>query len=101
MKKIVAFILTLGMIFSLVACGGDGGQTANGKKLDYANMTADDLLKDIKDQQNVTLDEFVALVSTYSYVTITDDLELEENITTEAIKNLRKMVPSCLRQKNM
>lgn len=93
MKKIVAFILTLGMIFSLAACGGNkkGTETVKGsKKLDYANMTADDLLKDIKDQQNVTLDEFVALVSTYSYVTITDDLELEENITTEAIKKLKE-----------
>lgn len=93
MKKIVAFILTLGMIFSLAACGGDkkGTETVKeSKKLDYANMTADDLLKDIKDQQNVTLDEFVALASTYSYVTITDDLELEENITTEAIKKLKE-----------
>ncbi len=93
MKKIVVFILTLGMIFSLAACGGDKKETGTvkeSKKLDYANMTADDLLKDIKDQQNVTLDEYVALVSTYSYVTITDDLELKENITTEAIKKLKE-----------
>ena len=60
MKKIVAFILTLVMIFSLAACGGDKqGTGKTSKKLDYANMTADDLLKDIKDQQNVTLDEFM------------------------------------------
>ena len=93
MKKIVAFILTLVMIFSLAACGGDKKETETVKesqKLDYANMTADDLLKDIKDQKNVTLDEFAALVSTYSYVTITDDLELEENITTEAIEKLKE-----------
>lgn len=93
MKKILAFILAIGMIFSLAACGKDKNETETvkgSKKLDYANMTADDLLKDIKDQQNVTLDEFVALVSTYSYVTITDDLELEDNITTEAIKKLKE-----------
>ena len=93
MKKIVAFILTLVMIFSLAACGGDKKETETVKesqKLDYANMTSDDLLKDIKDQKNVTLDEFAALVSTYSYVTITDDLELEENITTEAIEKLKE-----------
>lgn len=91
MKKIVAFILTLGMVFSLAACGGDKKETGTtSKKLDYANMTADDLLKDIKDQQNVTLDEYVALVSTYSYVTITDDMELEDNITTEAINKLKE-----------
>lgn len=81
MKKFLTFVLVIGMIFSLAACGGN---------VDYANMTADDLLKDIKDQQNVTLDEFVELVSTYSNVTITDDLELEENITTEAIKKLKE-----------
>ena len=85
MKKIVAFILTLGMIFSLAACGG-------GKKVDqtsYGKMTADDLLKNIKDQQNVTLEEFTELVSTLAYAGITDDMELEENITTEAIKKLK------------
>lgn len=81
MKKFLTFVLVIGMIFSLAACGGN---------VDYANMTADDLLKDIKDQQNVTLDEFVELVSTYSNVRITDDLELEENITTEAIKKLKE-----------
>ncbi len=91
MKKFLTFILVIGMVFSLAACGGDKKENGTtSKKLDYANMTADDLLKDIKDQQNVTLDEFVALVSTYSYVTITDDLELEDNITTEAIKKLRE-----------
>ena len=85
MKKIVAFLLTLGMIFSLAACGG-------GKKVDqasYGKMTADDLLKNIKDQKNVTLEEFTELVSTLAYAGITDDMELEENITTEAIKKLR------------
>lgn len=85
MKKIVAFLLTLGMIFSLAACGG-------GKKVDqasYGKMTADDLLKNIKDQKNVTLEEFTELVSTLAYAGITDDMELEENITTEAIKKLK------------
>ena len=85
MKKILAFILVIGMVFSLAACGDkEVTQTS------YEKMTADDLLKDIKDQKNVTLDEFAALVSTYSYVTITDDLELEENITTEAIEKLKE-----------
>ena len=42
MKKIVAFILTLVMIFSLAACGDkEVTQTS------YEKMTADDLLKDI------------------------------------------------------
>ena len=85
MKKVVAMILAIGMVFSLTACGGE-------KKMDqtaYEKMTADDLLKNIKDQTNVTLEEYIDLVSTLSNVTITEDLELEDNITTEAIQKLR------------
>lgn len=87
MKKILAFVLAIGMMFSFAACGGE--KTSDEKKLDYANMTADDLLKNIKDQQNVTLEEFIELVSTLAYAGITDDMELEENITLEAIKKLK------------
>ena len=95
MKKLLALILTIGMIFTLASCGGDktgsGGKQASGaKKIDYANMTEDDLIKEfIKDEQNITLDEFINLVSTYSYATINDKLELDENITNKAIKKLK------------
>ena len=95
MKKLLAMILTIGMIFTLASCGGDktenGGQQAGGaKKIDYANMTEDDLIKEfIKDEQNITLDEFINLASTYSYATINDKLELDENITDKAIKKLK------------
>ena len=95
MKKILAFILAVGMVFSLAACGGEntGKETETKqktKKIDYANMTEDDLIKEfIKDEQNITLDEFVNLASTYSYATINDKLELDENITDKAIKKLK------------
>lgn len=99
MKKILAFILAVGMVFSLAACGGESTGKENEKetetkqetkKIDYANMTEDDLIKEfIKDEQNITLDEFVNLVSTYSYATINDKLELDENITDKAIKKLK------------
>ena len=99
MKKILAFILTVGMVFSLAACGGEKNGKETGKnteakqetkKLDYKNMTEDDLIKEfIKDEQNITLDEFVNLASTYSYATINNKLELDENITDKAIKKLR------------
>ena len=87
MKKILAFILAVGMVFSLAACGGENTGKENEKeteieteietetkqetkKIDYANMTEDDLIKEfIKDEQNITLDEFVNLASTYSYAT--------------------------------
>ena len=99
MKKVLALILAIGMTFSLAACGGDKTGKNGGtkqetkqetKKLDYANMTEDDLIKEfIKDPQNVTLDEFINLASTYSYAKINDKLELDENITNKAIKKLR------------
>ncbi len=96
MKKILAFILAVGMVFSLAACGGEntGKETETKqetKKIDYANMTEDDLIKEfIKDEQNITLDEFVDLASTYSYATINNKLELDENITDKAIKKLKE-----------
>ena len=96
MKKILAFILAVGMVFSLAACGGEntGKETETKqktKKIDYANMTEDDLIKEfIKDEQNITLDEFVNLASTYSYATINNKLELDENITDKAIKKLKE-----------
>lgn len=96
MKKILAFILTVGMVFSLAACGGEntGKETETKqetKKIDYANMTEDDLIKEfIKDEQNITLDEFIDLASTYSYATINNKLELDENITDKAIKKLKE-----------
>ena len=95
MKKLLALILIIGMIFTLASCGddktGNGEQQAEGtKKIDYANMTEDDLIKEfIKDENNITLDEFVNLASTYSYTTINDKLELDENITDKAIKKLK------------
>lgn len=96
MKKILAFILAVGMVFSLAACGGENTgketETKQGtKKIDYANMTEDDLIKEfIKDEQNITLDEFIDLASTYSYATINNKLELDENITDKAIKKLKE-----------
>ena len=86
MKKLFALILAIGMVFSLAACGRDktGNDEENNKetnqeinqetnketnqeanpdadpapkKLDYANMTEDDLIKEfIKDETEVSLD---------------------------------------------
>ena len=95
MKKLLALILAIGMIFSLAACGGDktgtdGEVKQESNELDYTNISEDDLInKFIKDQANITVDEFVNLVSTYSYATINDDLNLDENITDKAIRKLR------------
>lgn len=110
MKKLLALILTIGMVFSLAACGGDktGKDEADQKmkeetetkeetkedtkeeteKLDYANMTEDDLIKEfINDENNITLDEFLKLVSTYSYATINDNLSLTKTLPTRLLKS--------------
>ena len=56
MKKLLALILAIGMIFSLAACGGDKTDTdgevkQESKELDYANISEDDLIKKyIKDK---------------------------------------------------
>ena len=52
-------------------------------------MTKEDLLSHIKDINNVTSEEFIWLVSTYSNVNIKDDFTLEDNITDEAIDAIK------------
>jgi len=56
--------------------------------LDYADMTADDLLAHFQDPLNPTLEEYMWLLDTYRYVGITDELELEDSITEEAFSKL-------------
>ena len=91
-KKWTAIALAIGMVFSITACGGKGGAgTGDAPKLDYANMTEDDLIKEfIKDETNVTTEEYLNLLSTYSYVDITEDLNLNmDNITRKAVQKLK------------
>ncbi|EFM38886.1 hypothetical protein HMPREF0379_1388 [[Eubacterium] yurii subsp. margaretiae ATCC 43715] len=42
-------------------------------KLGYANMTAEDLIKDFKDKKELSDEDFVWLVSTYQYVPINEE----------------------------
>ena len=81
MKKLAALLIAGIMVFSLASCGE--------KK--YEEMTADELIASkIKDKKNVTAEEYANLVSTLSNVKINDDLELEDNITLEAIEKLEE-----------
>lgn len=74
--------------------GDDNSSKAETKELDYANMTAEQLLDTfITDKENVKLEEYTALLETYSNVKITDELELEQSITFEAINLLRENNP--------
>lgn len=57
--------------------------------LDYENMTAEDLIKDIKDPKNITIDEFLALMETYKYVEMNDMFERDTNITSDAFRILK------------
>lgn len=111
MKRLLAIILSVGMLFSLCACGGDKNneqtdgevkteskaETSKITKEEYEKMTADDLLKDIKDIKNVTPEEYAAVVETLEFVNIKDNFELEKNITDEAlgiIKNEAEKFPT-------
>lgn len=87
-KKLIGILLiSVMLIVGLFVLTGCNNKKED--KLDYANMTADDLLAKIKDKDNVTADEMKWLVSTYSYVKIDEEkLDLEDNITDEAIKKL-------------
>lgn len=101
MRKILAVILSFGLIFSLSACGGNtpsdksvAENTAetslkNITKEEYEKMTAEDLLKNIKDIKNVTAEEYAEVCETLKFVNIKADFELEKNITDEAIKIIR------------
>lgn len=91
MKKILNYFLVLVLllgILTLTGCGKKENETEKNKDIDYANSTADDLLSKIKDKENVTKDELVWLISTYSNVNIKDDFTLEDNITTEALSKI-------------
>lgn len=67
--------------------GKKGSKEAKSKKddgeLDYGKLTVEDLTKELVDKEELTDEEFLELVSTYRYVPITDDLNLEENSVTE------------------
>lgn len=104
MKKILnALLITILLIIGLLVLTGcenkdnstttPAGNTENTKTttetIDYKNMTANDLLSHIKDINNVTVDEYVWLISTYSNVEVKEDFTLESNITDEAIKQIK------------
>lgn len=99
MKRIISVMLAVflvtGCVLSFSGCGEDNApaptesQGAETPEFDYANATADDLLAKIKDQTKLTKEEYIWLVSTLENVAITEDLDLEENITFEAIEILQ------------
>ena len=94
MKKFLSIFLIIVLLFSaiFVLTGCEDKKEDNNTNLtvnlDYKNMTKEDLLSHIKDINNVTVDEYVWLVSTYSYVDIKEDLTLEDNITDEAVNEI-------------
>lgn len=86
MKKILAVILSVGMLLSLCACGGNAAIS----KKKYESMTADDLFNAVvKSPDIVTVDEYIAIVETYSYADIAASvMELEKNITDEVLQKI-------------
>ena len=103
MKKILSIVLIMTLLLSglfiLTGCDNDknekGDTSILDENFDYSKATAQDLLNKIKDINNVSTDEYIWLVSTYSNVKIKDDFSLEENITDEALKQIEsKAKPS-------
>ena len=99
MKKILSMFLIITLLFSgifvLTGCQNNGENSNLPTDLDYKNMTKEDLLSHIKDVNNVTVDEYVWLISTLSYANIKDDFTLEDNITEKVLKELdNKSIPS-------
>ena len=101
MKKTILSILLIALMIVMCVCltgcekkdGGENTQPTNAEvnnneTLDYANITAEDLLSRIANRDSLTKDEYKWLISTYSYATIKDDLTLEKNITDEALSKL-------------
>lgn len=104
MKKLLALVLALTMIFTLAACGGTEKTTSGAEKTtsgveksdesnklqaNYESMTDEELIKEtIKDRANPTDEEIAALVGTGAYATVGENNIFEENITNEAIDTL-------------
>lgn len=98
-SKVLCLLLSvLLMVTVFTACGEEKAEKGKEPakevsfeelKAEYAEKTAEDLLKGIKDRSNPTLDEYVELLNTYAYVDYTDTHEFVENATTEAIYTLQ------------
>lgn len=103
MKKFLAIILAILMLFSLAACGG-GGETpetpdapvaaddeVHGIKKDaYAALTADDLIsKLIKDKAAPTVEEYTALIETIELAELDERFNFADNATNDAFLQLK------------
>lgn len=104
MKKITTLFLVFLLTFCFTACNtadkDKTDTTKNEPETDtaveedaygvtqekYETMTAEDLLANIEDINNVTADEFIWLVSTYRFNPIDEDtLRMDRNITEDAL----------------
>lgn len=106
MKKFLALILAILMLFTLAACGG-GGETpetpdapdapvaaadeVHGIKKDaYAALTADDLIsKLIKDKTAPTVEEYTALIETIELAELDERFNFADNATNDAFLQLK------------
>ena len=103
MKKFLALILAILMLFTLAACGG-GGETpetpdapgasadeVHGIKKDaYAALTADDLIsKLIKDKAAPTVEEYTALMETIELAELDERFNFADNATNDAFLQLK------------
>lgn len=94
LSAFVCAVLCMSIAFSMSSCNINS-KSASGKKTgpvtadEYRRISAEELLERyVKKQKKVSLDEYTALLSTLSFVKISDNLELEDNITSRALQIL-------------
>lgn len=100
-KKILAAILSIGMLFSLCACGGKDKTESKDEppkisKEEYENMTADDLFNAlVESSDRVTVDEYVDIIETFQYADIIDGAFVTRySITNDVLSKIGSEYPS-------
>ena len=97
-KKILSVflcaVLCVCMALLMTSCNINS-KSASGKKTgpvtaeEYKHISAEELLERyVRKQKKVSLNEYTALLSTLSFAKISDNLELEDNITSRALQDL-------------
>ncbi len=89
----VSLVLCMSLVLSFASCGKKNEEkepVPDVSSDEYSKLTPEDIIeKYIKDKNNISLEDYTALLSTLAYVPINNDtLELEDNNTARALNLL-------------